>query len=37
MATGSVEAKIPISLILGAGAEAPAQSQPEEIIAKTDI
>ena len=37
IATGSVEAKIPISLIFGTGAEAPAQSQLNEILAITLI
>ena len=37
MATGSVEAKIPISLILGTGAVVPAQSQDKEILATTLI
>ena len=37
MATGSVEAKIPISFISGAGALVPAQSQAREILAKTLI
>ena len=37
IATGSVEDKIPISFILGAGAYLPAQSQDLEILAKTVI
>ena len=37
MATGSVEAKIPISLIFGTGALVSAQSQYKEILATTFI
>ena len=37
IATGSREANIPISFILGAGALAPAQSQDNEIFAMTLI